>query len=229
MGSVSAERAALARNVRNADHARFARVEYQRTRWYNFCAGMSVDDATRSTLDLAVPRSRVCRAWSWACRSCTPDLPCRDINAEQKDPTPARVTVWGSVRAWPRLTRDTAVSLWLSGDMVARLRSFGSTTATADSIAGARAAGRPRSTSAPSWAFDQTIFVRAGYAMSRGRSGRWRRRHWYWHPLRAIHDCGRKSFGTTRFRKASHFKFPSASRSDPLCAERSLLLSRRSR
>jgi hypothetical protein len=90
-------------------------------------------------------------------------LPLQVINAEQKDPTPTRVR-FGAAYEFV-LTRDSPVSLWLSGDMVARLASFDAGTAT-DSVRGRASGWAPAFNVGAELGFDQTIFVRAGYAMS---------------------------------------------------------------
>jgi hypothetical protein len=71
-------------------------------------------------------------------------------NAEQADPTPARLRVGAAYEVAHHFRADSTVSVWLSGDVVNRLRS-----PTAPVIGvGVEVA------------FDRTIFVRAGYSGS---------------------------------------------------------------
>ena len=88
------------------------------------------------------------------------------INAAQRDPTPRRLRFGAAYELGHVFLRDSAVSFWLSGDMVGRLRTFGGDTATADSIRGRASGWAPAFNVGAELAFDQTIFFRAGYAMS---------------------------------------------------------------
>jgi hypothetical protein len=87
------------------------------------------------------------------------------INAEQRDPTPMRFRVGMAYELGHLVTEDKSVQAWVSTDMVSRPRIFGPGTASTDTV-------RIGSSRAPAFnigtelAFDQTIFVRGGYAMS---------------------------------------------------------------
>jgi hypothetical protein len=72
----------------------------------------------------------------------------QQINAEQADPTPARIRLAAAYELWHHFRSDSVVTVWVSADLVNRLRS------PTTPIAGVGV----------EVAFDQTIFLRAGYS-----------------------------------------------------------------
>ncbi len=88
------------------------------------------------------------------------------INAEQRDPTPARARLGAAYELGHLLAKDSSVAFWVSADMVARLRGFGADTTSADSVQRGSSSRKPGFNIGAELGFDQTIFVRAGYASS---------------------------------------------------------------
>jgi hypothetical protein len=72
------------------------------------------------------------------------------VNAEQADPTPARVRIGAAYEVAHHFQPDSSLAIWLSADVVTR----------------ARAPGNPVASLGAEVAFEQTLFVRAGYAGS---------------------------------------------------------------
>jgi hypothetical protein len=80
-------------------------------------------------------------------------LPLQVLNAEQADPTPARLRVGGAYELMHHFSADTTTALWLSADLTGSWR---------EGVQRQAAAGLEL-------VLDHTIFVRGGYATGTGR------------------------------------------------------------
>jgi hypothetical protein len=130
----------------------------------NLCTGSCTGEESSGTtylLDLGV-QARVPRVPSLEIGASLMHMgfSLQQINAEQADPTPARIRLAAAYELWHHFRSDSVVSVSVSADLVNRLRS------PTTPIAGVGV----------EVAFDQIIFLRAGYsgtgdALTRGAAG----------------------------------------------------------
>ena len=130
----------------------------------NFCTGSCAGaeaSGTTHLLDLGV-QAQVPQVPSWEIGASLMHMgfSLQQKNAEQADPPPVRVRLAAAYELWHHFASDSTVSVWISADVVNRLRS--PTT--------------PVGSIGVEVAFDQTILLRAGYsgtgdAIARGAAG----------------------------------------------------------